>query len=152
MAIEYTFYGAAEVSTSDLRAAVADAISGSVAVDGTVEREGLDVSAFTVSPGDEASAPRLFGFAHRVTVLFRFANLKRHLEEHNTALMISAVLAINDRTGADGVLLFNGEEAVVLCKHGEAIFAAEWEDWDDNPEVVALRADRLVAPVAQPML
>ncbi|MEU4216894.1 hypothetical protein [Actinoplanes sp. NPDC026623] len=53
---------------------------------------------------------------------------------------------------AEGVLLFNGEEAVLQTSGGEATFAAGWEDWDDMPEVAALKQENKVAPLAQPLL
>jgi hypothetical protein len=56
--------------------------------------------------GDEATAPGLFGFPHRITVRFRFSSGRRDLEGHNTALMVGAVLGL---ARTDGVLLFNGE-------------------------------------------
>ena len=63
--------------------------------------------------------------------------------------MVGTVLSMAD---ADGVLLFNGEEAVVQVSDGEVTFAAGWIDWDDMPEVVALRSGHRVSPLAQPLL
>jgi hypothetical protein len=149
MAIEYTYYGSADLSTQSLRSKVAGALGGSLTPDGTVTREGLSATAYRVEPGEEATAPSLFGFAHRVTVRFRFSARQRDLAEHNTALMVGAVLG---PAQADGVLLFNGEEAVLQTADGETIFATGWEDWDDMPEVVALRRSHRGAPLAQPLL
>lgn len=112
-------------------------------------RDGLWVTAHRVEPGEEATAPDLFGFPHRVTARFRFSSTQPELEEHNTALMVGAVLSLGL---ADGVLLFNGEEAVVQTSGGEVTFAAGWEDWDDMPEVVALIREHRVRPLAQPLL
>ncbi|WP_433301480.1 SitI3 family protein [Actinoplanes sp. CA-030573] len=151
MALEYTFYSAADLTAEELRSHLAAAVGGSIAWDGTVERAGLSVAAWRVAPGEEATAPALFGFPHRVTAIFRFANLERELEPHNTALMVGSVLALQQRTGADGVLLFNGEEAVLLCRAGEAIFGAEWE-WEDFPEAAALREGHRVEVLPQPLL
>jgi hypothetical protein len=149
MAIEYTYYGSADLGTESLRSKVAEALGGSLAPDGTVVRDGLSATACRVEPGDEATAPGLFGFTHRITVRFRFSAGRRDLEEHNTALMVGAVLGLAQ---TDGVLLFNGEEAVVQIIAGEAVFANGWEDWDDMPEVVALRKSHRDAPLAQPLL
>jgi hypothetical protein len=151
MALEYTYYGGADLTTSDLRSFVAAAVAGTISADGTIERDGLSVAAWHADANDEASAPRLFGFPHRVTARFRFANLRRELEGHNTALMVGCVLGLLDRTGADSVLLFNGEEAVLRCVGGEAVFGAEWE-WDDVPEAAALREGRRVEALPQPLL
>ncbi|MEV8504890.1 SitI3 family protein [Actinoplanes sp. NPDC051475] len=152
MATEYTYYSAADLTTEELRSVVVAALSGSISADGTVVREGLSTSAHRVDRGDEAAAPQLFGFAHRVTCRFRFSATRPDLEEHNTALMVGAFLAIADRTGADSVLLFNGEEAVLQSVGGEAVFAADWEDWETLPELSALRVGRRVAQLAQPLL
>ncbi|MEV4642163.1 SitI3 family protein [Actinoplanes sp. NPDC049548] len=152
MATEYTYYSAADLTTEELRSALTAALGGSLASDGTVVREGLSAWAHRVEPGDEAAAPRLFRFPHRLTCRFRFSATRRELEEHNTALMVGAFLAITDRTGADSVLLFNGEEAVLQSVGGEAVFASNWEDWDTLPEVSALRTGRRVAQLSQPLL
>jgi hypothetical protein len=142
MATEYTYYSAADLTIEELRSVVVAALGGFV-------REGMSASAHRVDRGDEAAAPQLFGFPHRVTCRFRFSATRPDLEEHNTALMVGAFLAIADRTGADSVLLFNGEEAVLQSVGGEAVFAA---DWETPPEVSALRTGRRVAQLAQPLL
>ena len=152
MAREYFYYGAAELDTDDLRSLLAAAVGGTVGDDGTVVREGLIIWAERETPGEEASAPRLFGFTHRITVLFRLSNRRPELEEHNTALMIGAVLAILSQTDADGVLLFNGEEAILQTIGGEAVFDGDWEGWDVFPEAAALKAGRRVARLPQPLL
>jgi hypothetical protein len=152
MAIEYTYYSAADLSTEELRSMVAAALSGALTDDGAVVREGLSASASRVNPGDEATAPRLFGFTHRVTVRFRFSGTRPELEENNTALMIGAVLALVDRTGTDSVLLFNGEEAILQSVGGDVVFAGDWEAWESLPQAAALRAGRRVGTLAQPLL
>jgi hypothetical protein len=63
--------------------------------------------------------------------------------------MVGAVLGL---AGTDGVLLFNGEEAVVRSSADDTVFATDWEEWDDMPEVVALKASHRAAPLAQPLL
>jgi hypothetical protein len=148
MAIEYTYYGAADLDTDGLRSLVASALGARLSPDGSMFRDGLWVNAYRVEPAETATAPRLFGFEHRVTVTFRFSSVHPELEQHNTALMVGVVLALS---GADGVLLFNGEEAVVQTSGGVVTFAAGWEDWDE-PEVAALMSDHRVAPLAQPLL
>jgi hypothetical protein len=152
MALEYTYHGAAALTTEGLRSLVASSLAASPGPDGAIVREGLWVTAYRVDPGEEAVAPALFGFPHRVTVRFRFSATRRDLEEHNTALMVGTVLAIADQTKTDGVLLFNGEEAILQVIGGEAIFADDWEDWDDVPEAAALKSGRRVGHLAQPLL
>jgi hypothetical protein len=149
MAIEYTYYSAADLDTESLQSRVAGALSATPSPDGSMFRDGLWVAAYRVEPGEEATAPGLFHFPHRLTVLFRFSSTRRDLEAHNTALMLGAVLSL---APADGVLLFNGEEAVVRITEGQATFAADWEDWDDMAEVTALRSTHKVMPLSQPLL
>ena len=55
-------------------------------------------------------------------------------------------------TEGAGMLVAGVRMAVVLTVAGEAIFATGWEDWDDMPEVVALRKGHRGAPLAQPLL
>ncbi|MFI7601396.1 SitI3 family protein [Actinoplanes sp. NPDC049681] len=150
--MEYTYYSAADLTTDELRTAVTAALDGSATPDGSIMREGLSASAYHIDPDGEATAPQRFGFVHRVTCLFRFSSTRRELEEHNTALMVGAFLEIADRTGADSVLLFNGEEAVLQSRDGEVIFSADWEDWEILPELSALTSGRRVAQLAQPLL
>jgi len=152
MAIEYTYYSAADLATDEVRSVLAAALAGVLAPDGTAVRDGLSATAYRVEPGEEATAAQLFGFTHRVTVRFRFSNTRPDLAEHNTALMAGAVLSIVDRTGADSVLLFNGEEAILRSVRGEAVFGADWEDWESFPEAAALKVGRRVAALAQPLL
>lgn len=148
MATEYTYFGAADLETAELRSVVAASLGATLSPDGSMSRDGLWVSAYRVEPEDVATAPHLFGFEHRVTVTFRFSSMHRELDEHNTALMVGVVLALST---ADGVLLFNGEEAVMQTSGGEVTFASDWEDWDE-PEVAALMRDHRIAPLAQPLL
>lgn len=152
MALEYTCYSAADLGTDELRSLLATAVGGVLTADGTVVREGLSVDAWRETPGEEASAPHLFGFVHRITVLFRlWNNMRPEVEEHNTALMIVAVLRILDRREADSVLLFNGEEAVLQAVDGDVVFDAEREEWE-FPETAALLKGRRVERLPQPLL
>lgn len=148
MAIEYTYYGAADLHTDSLRSTVAATLGATLSPDGSMTRDGLWVVAYRVENDDVARAAALFGFAHRVTVDFRLSSTRRDLEPQNTALMVGVVLSLS---GSDGVLLFNGEEAVMQTTAGEVTFAAGWADWDDMPEVAALRRDHKIAPLPQPL-
>jgi hypothetical protein len=149
MATEYTYYGSADLDTESLRTRVAGALDATLSSDGLVVRDGLTAAAYRIGPGEEATAPGLFGFCHRITVRFRFSPSRRDQQERNTALMVGAVLGL---AGTDGVLLFNGEEAVVRSSADDTVFATDWEEWDDMPEVVALKASHRAAPLAQPLL
>ena len=78
---------------------------------------------------------------------------RTNLDQRLLYLIISTVVgAVLGLAQTDGVLLFNGEEAVVQTVAGETTFATDWEDWDDMPEVAALRRGRRGAPLAQPLL
>jgi contact-dependent growth inhibition (CDI) system CdiA-like toxin len=93
VALEYTFLGSADVSTQDMLAFMADAIGGVVTDGGFVQGNGLQVAAYRVAPGEEASASRLLGFTHRVTATFRFANLAApELSNSNEELMMTSVV------------------------------------------------------------
>ncbi|MCU7722808.1 SitI3 family protein [Actinoplanes sp. KI2] len=151
MALEYVYYGAADLGAGELHSMLAGLLDGTVVDDITVERDGLSVASWRETPGEEARAASLFGFTHRITAIFRFQNLRRELEDQNTAVMIGCVLGILQRTGADGVLLFNGEEAVLRCVDGKAVFSDDW-DWGDSAEVTAIRSGHRVARLVQPLL
>jgi hypothetical protein len=151
VALEYTYYSAADLGDGELHAMLAAQVGGTMSDDITVVRDGLSIASWREKPGEEATAPRLFGFDHRITAIFRFDSVRRELEDHNTALMIGCVLAILERTRADSVLLYNGEEAVVRCTGGEAVFADDW-DWEYYPEAAALHEGHRVARLPQPLL
>jgi hypothetical protein len=151
VALEYVYYGAADLEDDELHSMLAELVGGKLTDDITVERDGLSVASWRELPGEETETASLFGFVHRITANFRFQNLRRELEDHNTAVMIGCVLGILQRTGADGVLLFNGEEAVLRCVDGEAVFSDDW-DWGDSPEAAAIRSGHRVARLMQPLL
>jgi hypothetical protein len=75
VALEYHFLGSAQMSTEDILAFMADEVGGVVTDFGFVQGDGLQVTAYRVTPGEEASAARRFGFVHRVTATYRFGNL-----------------------------------------------------------------------------
>jgi hypothetical protein len=150
MALEYVLYGAADLTTDELRAMLHSVVGGTIAADGTIEREDLSIAGWRETPDEEADTVQLFGFRNRVTVFFRF-DKRPALQEHATAVMIRAVLSLMERTGADSVLLFNGEDAVLRTVHGEAIFDADREEWE-YPEAAALHDGHQVARLPQPLL
>ena len=150
MALEYVLYGAADLTTDELRATLQSAVGGTVAADGTIERDGLSIAAWRETPDEEADTREWFGFPNRVTAYFRL-DKRPALQEHATAVTIRAVLSLLERTGADSVLLFNGEDAVLRTVGGEAIFDADREEWD-YPEAAALHDGHRVARLPQPLL
>ncbi|WP_328459371.1 SitI3 family protein [Actinoplanes sp. NBC_00393] len=147
MAIEYTYYGAAALGTEALQNLLFTAIGGQPAAHGWLVHDGLTIAPFHVDPGEEAIAAKRLGFAHRVTVCFRFPSAHMGLQAPNIALMVRAVLSIFEQTGADGVLLFNGEEAVLRCVDGEVLASADWQAWEGFAEVTELMADVRTAPL-----
>jgi hypothetical protein len=149
----YTFYGEADVTTDEIRSVMAAAVGGTVGADGTIFRDGMNVTAFRVEPEDAHSTTGHFGFQHRVTAVFNFSNrASAETGDHNVALMVEAVLAFFDVYPGRGVLLFNGEE-VVLQRLGDGVeFNSEWEDWSEVNEVAPLVARHSLHKLAQPLM
>ena len=77
------------------------------------------VTAYRVQPQEEDPT-------ERITVTFNFDNLaSQQLRQHNTALMVAAVLAILDNYPGQAVLLFNGEHAVLERTDKEVVFDSD---------------------------
>jgi hypothetical protein len=153
MAIEFDWDGDADVDTATLQGFVLAAISGAQQPDGTVFRDGLQVYAKHVSGDDVNPATALFGFDQRFRVTFRFANLADpETTEHNIALMVHVLIAFVQRYGGKGVLLFNGDEAVLQYDDNGIVFDAEWEDWTENREVAPLLSQFASRVLPQPLL
>src|SRR4051812_47849306 len=153
MAIEFTWYGDTDVDTQTLRGFVVTAVGGTQLPDGTVVRDGLFVSARHVV-GDEVNpATALFGFDQRFRATFRFANLAdAATTEHNIALMVHTLIAFAQRYGGAGVLLFNGDEAVLQYDANGVVFDVGWEDWTENREVAPLLTQFASRVLPQPLL
>lgn len=150
MALEYVLYGAADLTTDELRAMLHAAAGGAIGADGTIERDDLSIAGWRETPDEEADTAELFGFRNRVTVFFRFTK-QPALQEHATAVMIHTVLSLLERTGADSVLLFNGEDALMRTVDGKAIFDVDREEWE-YLEAAALRNGHQVARLPQPLM
>jgi hypothetical protein len=151
----YTFYGEADIATESLVTLVAAVVTGSVAPDGTVFCEGMNVTPRHVSDGDDEddSTGRYFGFVERVSVTFTFDNLApEETTNHNMALMVQVVLAIFDASPGRGVLLFNGSKAILQRLDNGVEFASDWEDWWELVEVIPIAAQHSVGRLAQPLL
>jgi hypothetical protein len=153
VAREYTFYGAADTTSDDLRSVIAAAVGGSMAADGTIFLEGMYITARSVSPADRHSTTLLFGFDHRITVIFRFSNLARgSTAEHNTSLMAIAILALFDAYGEPGVLLYNGEEVILQKLDGGVVFNEDWEEWFEIDDLAPVLAAHARQRLPQPLL
>jgi hypothetical protein len=152
MAIEFDLESDADITADHLHTFFVEAIEGDLGEDGTVFRPGMYVMSGRITEGADLTA-ELFGFEPLINATFRFANLSGHEErDHNTVVMVSAVLALAERYGGTGILLFNGEQAVLQWTPEGVVFDSEWEDWSELEAVrplVSLHASRRLA---QPLL
>ncbi|UQU64318.1 SitI3 family protein [Couchioplanes caeruleus] len=153
MAVEYTWYGDTDIDTAALRYFVSSLVDGAQQPDGSVLRDGLSISARRVVEDEVNPDAVLFGFDQRFRATFRFANLAdAATTEHNTALMVHVLIGFAQRYGGSGVLLFNGEEAVLQYGADGVVFASDWEDWADNVEVAPLLEQFASRVLPQPLL
>jgi hypothetical protein len=94
-----------------------------------------------------------FGFDQRFTATFRFSSLAdQPTAEHGTALMVHTLIAFASQYEGRGVLLFNGETAVLQYADGAVVLDAEWEEWPDNSEVAPLLNQFTTRVLPQPLL
>ncbi|WP_433830292.1 SitI3 family protein [Actinoplanes sp. CA-015351] len=153
MAIEYDLRSDADLDAGELLAFFAEAIGSAVVRDGAAFREGMYVTPDRVPEEDDDPTVGWFGFKHRSTTTFRFSNQADvATTEHNTAVMVGAVLAFFHRYDVHGVLLFNGEVVVIQRLTDRVSVADDWAEWLDGGEVAALIAGQSVHPLAQPLL
>ncbi|NMO54827.1 hypothetical protein HH310_27040 [Actinoplanes sp. TBRC 11911] len=153
MALEYDWSGDTAIDTPALRSFIATATGGQPAPDGTIFLNGMYVMANLDSEDDANEAMRLFGFEDRFWVTFRFANLADETTKtHNTALMVHVLIAFAQSHSGSGVLLHNGERAVLQYGKDGLIFDADWEDWTENPEVAPLLTQFASRTLPQPLL
>jgi hypothetical protein len=153
VALEYDWSGDATVDTATLRAFIATSIGGEQHPDGTIFRDGMYVMAATVSAADANPAAALFGFEERFRATFRLGNLADPATtDHNTALIVHALIAFSEIHGGRGVLLFNGEENVLQYGPDGIVFAEQWADWRENHEVAPLLTQFASRVLPQPLL
>ncbi|BBH71665.1 hypothetical protein ACTI_83500 [Actinoplanes sp. OR16] len=154
MAIEYDLRSDADERARDLLTFFAETTGSEITQDGMASRDGMSVFAIEVDDDEADSTSRAFGFKHRSTIVFRFSNLAdSETHDHNTARMISAVLAFFTRFDRHGALLFNGEVVVIqrLTDDGVAV-SHEWDEWLDGAETAALISGQNIQRLAQPYL
>jgi hypothetical protein len=153
MSLFFTYYGEVGVATGDLQKLIAAAVGGTVSSHDTIFCPGMNVTAHRVDDDDEDSTGRYFGFVERVTATFNFdSQVPDDVSEHNTALMVRAVLALFDAYPGRGVLLFNGERVVLQRLSDGVEFDAEWEDWAELDEVRPLLAAHQQRKLPQPLM
>ncbi|GAA2647939.1 SitI3 family protein [Paractinoplanes durhamensis] len=153
MAVEYTWYGDSELDTPTLRAFIAMATGGDQHKDGTVFLPGMYVSSLGVLDDEANPAMSLFGFEDRIRATFRFsARADTPTTEHAAALMVRTVIAFASRFGGRGVLLFNGEIAVLQYDDDGVVLASDWEEWPENSEIAPLLTQFPSRVLAQPLL
>jgi hypothetical protein len=96
---------------------------------------------------------RLFGFDDRFGATFRYSSrADQATTAHAAALMVHTVIAFALQHGGRGVLLFNGETAVLQYDGTDVVLDAEWEDWSENGEVAPLLNQFASRVLPQPLL
>ncbi|WP_203721084.1 SitI3 family protein, partial [Paractinoplanes brasiliensis] len=114
---------------------------------------GMYVTASADSADDVNEAMKLFGFEDRFWATFRFANLADEAtSDHNTTLMVHVLIAFAQTHGGSGVLLHNGERAVLQYGKEGIVFDAGWEDWTENSEIAPLLTQFASRTLPQPLL
>jgi hypothetical protein len=150
----YTFYGEAELTSGDLQNLVATAVGGTVSPTGTIFCDGMNITAHHVDHNDDDdSTGKYFGFEERITATFNFDNLATlEVRDRDIALMVVAVLAILDASPGRGVLLFNGDRAILQRLDDDVEFDSDWDDWSEVSDVAPLVARHVVRLLNQPLL
>jgi hypothetical protein len=140
VSVFFTFYGEANLTTNALQFLVAQAVGGTISPDGFIFRDGMDITALCVADDDEEeSTGAYFGFTERVSVTFNFHNLAGlEVTDHNTALMVAAVLAVFDADPGRGVLLYNGSQVVLQRLDDGVELDSGWADWSEITETAPL--------------
>jgi hypothetical protein len=153
MAIEFDLRSDADLDAGELLAFFAEAIGSTSVRDGAAFCEGMYVMPDRVPQDDDDPTVGWFGFKHRSTTTFRFSNqADAATTDHNTAVMVGAVLAFFDRYAVHGVLLFNGEVVVIQRLTDRVVVADDWAEWLDGDEVATILASQSVHPLPQPLL
>ncbi|WP_067497488.1 SitI3 family protein [Actinoplanes sp. TFC3] len=153
MAEEYDWRGDTAVDVSDLRRFIAAATGGELRDDDTIFLPGMYVTSRQPA-GDEVNpAMRLFGFDDRFSATFRFSSrVDQKTSAHAASLMVHAVIAFALQREGRGVLLFNGETAVLQYDGSDVVLDAEWEDWSENSEIAPLLTQFATQVLPQPLL
>jgi hypothetical protein len=152
MALEYVLYAAADLTTEEFLAFLAETLNAPIFYN-FVSCDGLQITAYREDPGEEAFSAEEFGFPHRLTATFQFANLApRQLRDENTVLMVSTTLTFLNRYSSSGVLLFNGERVVLQKLNGQVELDRDWEEDWTLPGMDTVIAGLSQRPLPQPFL
>jgi hypothetical protein len=153
MAIEYSLSTDAHPSDDELHAFFAAVLDGAIGEGGTVFRDGMYVTVYGLADGEDDETSHHFGFDEQVSGTFHFSNLAGpETYRNNIARMVSSMLAFSANYPGNGVLLHNGELAVMQWSPTEVVFNSEWEPWSESAEVKALLTGHTVRSMAQPLL
>ena len=153
MALEYDWSGDTDLDTTALRAFIAAETVGTQSSDGTVFLNGMYIAANAVSGDDVNPAIKLFGFDERFTATFRLANsADEATADHNTALMVHVLIRFAQQHGGSGILLHNGDEAIMQYGDTGIAFDEGWEDWTENSEVAPMLTQFAIRVLPQPLL
>jgi hypothetical protein len=153
MAIEYDWNGDTDLGVDELRRFVAAGTGGRESADGTVFAKAMYFTALPVAGADVNPAMALFGLEERFRATFRFHSLADGATTvHDTALMVHTLIAFASQHDGRGVLLFNGEIAVLQYADREVVLDAEWEEWSDNEEIAPLLTQFPTRVLPQPLL
>lgn len=133
MALEIRLESAQDVSEQDLFAFFGRQCDAQLVDldprDSFLRTPAMDITPYPVTPVDEEQEEveerfvSKIGFRRRISVTFRFRGTAS-IEERDIAwaLLLNAVIAFVRQYPAEAVLLFNGEEVLMRCHHGEIIF------------------------------
>jgi hypothetical protein len=153
VAIEYDLRSDAEVDDGALLAFFAASVGADAVLEGVAYRSGMSVTAIAADDEEVDSTGRAFGFKQRSTVVFRFSDmLDEDIRDRNAAMMVGAALTFFGNPGRRGVLLFNGEMALIQSLDDGLVVSDEWEEWLDGEETAGLLAGRPVQSLHQPYL
>ena len=154
MSLFYVFYGEADAPVAEVGRLIAATVGAEHVTADTVFCHGMNVTVHHVEDGDaEDSTGRYFGFAERTSATFTFDNLApREQRESNVVRMVAAVLAIFEAWPGRGVLLHNGEHAVLQRLADGIEFDSEWDDWIEIDGVAPYLSANATLRLTQPLL
>ena len=154
MSLFYTFYGAADAIPAEFRTLIAETVGAREVSADTVIRDGMNVTVHRVAEDDpEDSTGKYFGFTEHISATFTFDNLAPPEErDGNVVRMVAAVLAVLEAWHGPGVLLHNGERAVLQRLDDGIEFDSGWDEWAEIDGVAPLMSAHVTRRLGQPLL